>query len=65
MIWYKLNVLTRLRLLGLYNVLEGVRGDIEMRNRVKRQSFFIKVTFSYTTMSRKNFKTRKSEYNYN
>ncbi len=33
--------------------------------KMGEQSFFIKVIFSYTTMSRKNFRTRKSEYNYN
>ncbi len=39
--------MTRLRLLGLYKVLECVRGDIEMRNRVKRgeQSFLLKLFF--------------------
>ncbi len=48
--------------------IECVCGDIEMRNRVKwgNKVFFIKVNtfFSYNNVT-ENFKTRKSEYNYN
>ncbi len=38
-------------------------GDIETWNVLNGEKFFIKVILAYTMSRKKNFKTRKSEYN--
>ncbi len=64
--FYSPTVLSQVRLIVLYNVLYSVCACMETLKGetvlMGEQRFLLKFFFFHTTMSRKNFKTRKSEY---